>query len=282
MAVPVAAIPLLTRGISGLAGGIAGAQQGGWKGALIGAGAGAAAPSLVRMAGTKLAGTALGQQALGGIGANVDKLGNVLYQAGAHSPVLQKTLMAGAKNIGGLGAGIGVGGTAGAAALGSALGAGYGLLGAPGAGAVGGLGNRLLGGAQNKASGIIGYNSVTGEPIVGPAVPQGMTPYGGVAPIGASPYDVVDPGGAAAARRLSSVKNAEALRDAMNVVLPTERKFAEQAKKDDFERSMASAGIKQNIATNAALLQMANEAGLNMGLDASANAARALTQQYQY
>ena len=28
MAVPVAAIPLLTRGISGLAGGIAGAQQG--------------------------------------------------------------------------------------------------------------------------------------------------------------------------------------------------------------------------------------------------------------
>lgn len=279
MAVPVAAIPLLTRGISGLAGGIAGAQQGGWKGALIGAGAGAAAPSLVRMAGTRLAGMAP-SGALAGLSGKVGNLG-LQTALGAKNLPAGYGLQAAGQAIGG---GLGNLGTslATAGGTGAVLGTAYGLLGAPGAGAVGGLGNRLLGGAQNKASGIIGYNSVTGEPIVGPAVPQGMTPYGGVAPIGGSPYDVLDPGGAAAARRLSSVKNAEALRDAMNVVLPTERKFAEQAKKDDFERSMASAGIKQNIATNAALLQMANEAGLNMGLDASANAARALTQQYQY
>ncbi len=279
MPVPVAAIPLLTRGISGLAGGIAGAQQGGWKGALIGAGAGAAAPSLVRMAGTRLAGMAP-SGALAKLSGQVGELGLQTALGAKNLPAgygLQAAGKAIGGNIGNLGTNLATAGGAGAV-----LGSAYGLLGAPGAGAVGGLGNRLLGGAQNKASGIIGYNAVTGEPIVGPAVPQGMTPYGGVAPIGASPYDVVDPGGAAAARRLSSVKNAEALRDAMNVVLPTERKFAEQAKKDDFERSMASAGIKQNIATNAALLQMANEAGLNMGLDASANAARALTQQYQY
>jgi len=272
MAVPVAAIPLLTRGISGLAGGIAGAQQGGWKGALLGAGAGAAAPSLVRMAGTKLAGMAPG--IVTGAGKGVAGLGTALGNTAVGGTAGGQFA---ANQLANLGAMIGT-----PAGAGLVAGNAYALLGAPGAGLVGGLGNRLVGGLQNKVSGLAGYNAATGEPLGGAAVPPGMTPYGGVAPIGGSPYEVLDPGGAAAARRLSSVKNAEALKDAMNVVLPTQRKYSEQAKKDDFERSMASAGIKQNIATNAALLQMANEAGLNMGLDASANAARALTQQYQY
>ena len=56
------------------------------------------------------------------------------------------------------------------------------------AGQVTGIGG---GGAQNVA-GLIGYNAVTGEPIVGPAVPPGMGGYGGTPPIGGNPIDVLE------------------------------------------------------------------------------------------
>ena len=72
------------------------------------------------------------------------------------------------------------------------------------------------------------------------------------------------------------------MRDAANVVLPTVRKYAELAKKDDFSRNMASRAIGQNIATNANLLAQANQAGLNMGMTAAQQAGNAITQQYNY
>ena len=50
-----------------------------------------------------------------------------------------------------------------------------------------------------------------------------------------------------------------------NIVLPTVRKFSEQAKKDDFARSIASRGIAQNIATNAALTQGMAQAARQTG-----------------
>ena len=142
----------------------------------------------------------------------------------------------------------------------------------------GGLG----GGMVNSASGIIGYNAVTGEPIMGPAVPPGMGQYGGINPLLNNPYDVVNPAGAESARRLMIQKNAEAMRDAMNVTLPTVRKFSEQAKKDEFERAMAAAGIRQNIATNAQLLANAQLAGLNMGQTGAQQAGNAITSSYNY
>ena len=49
------------------------------------------------------------------------------------------------------------------------------------------------------------------------------------------PIDVLNPLGLEAGRRTRTVKDAEALRDAQNIVLPTVRKFSEQAKKDDFQ-----------------------------------------------
>ena len=146
------------------------------------------------------------------------------------------------------------------------------------AGQVTGLG----GGGLNNAAGIIGYNAVTGEPIVGPAVPGGMGQFGGIPPYGGSALDVLQPGGPAGAQRLTTLKNAQTMADALNAYLPTVRKFSEQAKKDDFERNMASAGIKQNILTNAAMLQAAQAAGLGMGLQGANQAGQALTQQYNY
>jgi hypothetical protein len=138
------------------------------------------------------------------------------------------------------------------------------------------------GGGINNAAGIIGYNAVTGEPIVGAAVPGGMGQFGGIPPYGGSALDVLNPGGPAGAQRLTTLKNAQTMADALNAYLPTVRKFSEQAKKDDFERNMASSGIKQNILTNAAMLQAAQAAGLGMGLQGATQAGQALTQQYNY
>ena len=72
------------------------------------------------------------------------------------------------------------------------------------------------------------------------------------------------------------------MRDAQNIILPTVRKFSEQAKKDDFARSIATRSIAQNIATNAALTQGMAAAARQMGTTAAQQAGTALTTQYNY
>ena len=145
----------------------------------------------------------------------------------------------------------------------------------------GGLGGRTVGGAARGAAGLAGYGTVGGEGMGGAAVPPGMGMFGGVSPTG-DPLDVLSPLGLDAGRRLRTIKDAEALRDAQNIVLPTVRKFAEQAKRDEFARSMAGAGIRQNIATQAALTENMQRAGLNLGMTAAQQAGDALTQRYNY
>jgi hypothetical protein len=108
-----------------------------------------------------------------------------------------------------------------------------------------------------------------------------MGQYGGISPIG-DPLSVISPLGLDAGRRLRTVKDAEALRDAQNILLPTVRKYAEQAKRDEFARNMAAAGIKTNIALNAQLANAMQQAGLQMGMTAAQQAGDAITRPYQY
>jgi len=284
----LAAIPLGLKALSSLAGGIAGYQKGGLKGALIGGGLGAVAPGAIRMAGTALGGTALGGKALAGIGSNVDKLGNVVYGLGANSPVLGQTIMGAGKGLGGLGAGIGVGGTAGAAALGTGLGTGYAALGAPGVSALTGA---LTGGANrgiSGASGIAGYNAVQPDygqipaGAYGPAVPGGLGQYGGTNMYGSNPYDVIDPSGAMSANRLMQLKQAELNAKMLDTIAGTQMKWTEETKRRDLERQLAAAGIRQNIITQAGMLRDANQAGLNQGTNAMQQVGSALTNNYSY
>ena len=147
-----------------------------------------------------------------------------------------------------------------------------------GAGGVGGMGmSPTLGGA----AGLLGYSSIGNEGMGGVPLPPGMGPYGNVGPAGL-PLDVLSPLGVEAGQRLRTQKDAESLRDATNIVLPTLRKFSEQAKKDDFARSIAARGIAQNIATNAALTQGMAAATRQLGTTAAQQAGSALTQQYNY
>jgi len=144
---------------------------------------------------------------------------------------------------------------------------------------------RLAGGGGSQvargAAGLAGYGLTGGEGMGGAAVPAGMGPYGNVSPTGV-PLDVLNPLGLEAGRRTRTVKDAEALRDAQNIVLPTVRKFSEQAKKDDFERSMASEGIKQNILMNRNLTEGLAQATREMGTTAARQAGEALTTRFNY
>ena len=149
-----------------------------------------------------------------------------------------------------------------------------------GAGGAGGMGMGM-GPTLGGAAGLLGYNTIGNEGMGGVPLPPGMGPYGNVGPTGL-PLDVLSPLGVEAGQRLRTQKDAESLRDATNIVLPTLRKFSEQAKKDDFARSIAARGIAQNIATNAALTQGMAAATRQLGTTAAQQAGQALTQQYNY
>jgi len=147
----------------------------------------------------------------------------------------------------------------------------------------GDMGIPPAGAGLRGAAGLAGYGSVRGENMAagGVPLPPGMGSYGGISPIG-DPLSVVSPLGLDAGRRLRTIKDAEALRDAQNILLPTVRKYSEQAKRDEFARNMAAAGIKTNIALNAQLASAMQQAGLQMGQTAAQQAGEAITRPYQY
>ena len=145
----------------------------------------------------------------------------------------------------------------------------------------GGIGSNVGGNVAKGLTGLAGYNLVGNEGMGGVPLPPGMGQYGGVSPTG-TPIDVLDLMGLDAGRRLRVQKDSEALRDATNIVLPTLRKFSEQAKKDEFARDMAAYGMKQNIVKDAALTLGMADAARNLGTTAARQAGEALTQRYNY
>ena len=224
-----------------------------------------AAPSLMR---GDLGGAVVG----GGLGA-LGTLGLGSAASMATTPALKGIFAAGTK------AGLTPGNIAtlqGVAQAGIPLG-----IGALGGGSAAGLLGRPAKNLAGGAAGLAGYGTIGNEGMGGVPLPPGMGPYGNVGPAGL-PLDVLSPLGIEAGQRLRTQKDAESLRDATNIVLPTLRKFSEQAKKDDFARSIAARGIAQNIATNALLTQGMAQATRNLGTTAAEQAGQALTQQYNY
>tara|TARA_R100001015_G_C4630406_1_gene192002 strand:- start:1072 stop:1854 length:783 start_codon:yes stop_codon:yes gene_type:complete len=145
----------------------------------------------------------------------------------------------------------------------------------------GGIGGGAASSVGRGAASLAGYGLPGGEGMGGSALPPGVGPFGMISPTG-DPIDVLNPLGLDAGRRTRTIKDAEALRDAQNIVLPTVRKFSEQAKKDDFERSLAAEGIKSNILTNRELTLGLAQAARQLGTTAAQQAGEALTKQYNY
>ena len=147
------------------------------------------------------------------------------------------------------------------------------------AGAVSGPVQGAASGATQVGAGLIGYTA-DGKPVYGgAALPPGLGQYGPTSPYG-GPLDVLGPAGMG--QRLDTLKTAQTQRDVLRTLLPEIEAASEARSKKELERQMAAAGIRQNIATRAAMQQAAQAAGLKAGLGAMQQAGDALTRQYQY
>jgi hypothetical protein len=164
--------------------------------------------------------------------------------------------------------GVGLLSGVGALALGQAQGrAGMGQAGLPGQGLV----QQGMGQLATPRPGEVDYS--------GEALPPAMGQYGPTSPYGGA-GEILFGGGLD--QRLQYLKDVEAARDAMRLLNPEISKAAEFRSKQELARQMAAAGIRQNIATRAQMLQNAQLAGLGMGATAAQQAGGALTAQYQY
>ena len=83
-------------------------------------------------------------------------------------------------------------------------------------------------------------------------------------------------------QRLQTLKDAQTQRDVFRTLMPEVMEVREATAKKDLERNLAAAGVRQNIATRAAMQQAAQAAGLKAGLGAMQQAGQALNRVYQY
>jgi hypothetical protein len=135
--------------------------------------------------------------------------------------------------------------------------------------------SRGAGGAANLAVSA----SQPGQAIynAGGAVPQ--TPYR------QTPYDaasVIDPSGQVGAARLNELLMQDVQLAGIRKLMPELFKSAEARSNTEFQRQMAAAGIRQNIATAANMLERSQQAAQQMGQTAAQQMGNALTSQYQY
>ena len=148
------------------------------------------------------------------------------------------------------------------------------------ANAVGGGASRV-GGA---GAGWVIHNTVTGETVPldsQSALPGGLGQYGHTPAIG-NVWDQIDPLGQYSGRRTGKILDAQTTAKEINILAPTIRKWAEQAKKDEMTRQLAAAGVRQNIATNAELNRLSAAAAQQQATTGLAQTGNALTQQYTY
>jgi hypothetical protein len=244
MALPLAAALLPIAGAT--IGGITGYRRSGGNigAAALGAGLGATVPATFRMAGT----------ALGGLGASA------LARAGVSGPALAK-----------------MGARFGGGAAGLGLFAVPGMAGSPAAalaGPVGGAAQLGLGAAGYQTPGAPDYAAYAGG-----ALPPGLGEFGPGGTL-SNPASVL--GSTGMAQRAETLKTAEAQRDAMRMMMPEIARASEFRSRQELQRQLTAAGVRQNISTAANMLERSQQAAQQMGLNAASQAGSALTQQYQY
>jgi hypothetical protein len=244
-------------------GGITGYQRSGGNlgSALLGAGLGATVPGGFRMAGTALGGVgvrALSKTPLGGL------LASQMAKQGGTS-LLAKIPAAAGLAAGGLG-----------------LLATPALAGSPAAGLAQPLSAGATGTAR-AAAGLMGYPQGYGQGATydEAAINAGLTPSGYVDAYG-NPLDQLDPRGTAAGRRLEFAKGIEQQRAAMQMLGPEIFKAKEAAARQELQRQLTAAGVRENIATQGAMLRQAQLGAQQVGAQAASQMGSALTQQYQY
>jgi len=135
-----------------------------------------------------------------------------------------------------------------------------------------------LGQAGQLGAGMLGYQPPGAPDYSGTGVPA-LDQYGNVKPYG-SLYDVAGPMGMA--NRQEQLLTGLTGRDLTRALLPEIESAVDARSQKELARNLAAAGIRQNIATRAAMLQRSQQAGLEAGRQALATAGQGLIQQYQY
>lgn len=244
-------LPVIGAGLGGLE---AYRRSGGDLGATaLGALGGAAVPAGLRMAGT----------ALGGIGAGAlakTAAGKVMQAQAAKTGTSLLTQIPAA--AGGLAAGVGT------------------FFGAPAlAGAVAAKAAPAAQAAAGGAAGLgVSATQPSGKFDASGAVPGGL-------PIGASPFgtlEVINPASPIGAARTAGLMEGDVQLANMKKLMPYLFQAAEARSKTEFQRQLTAAGVRQNIATAANMLERSQQAAQQMGINAASQAGSALTSQYQY
>jgi len=271
-----AALPfLIPAGIGALSGGLAAAGQGKnplevGTAALIGGGLGAGLGVGSRMAGQAIANMPWATQNAGQLykaASGLPSWMTGMTQAATNPAVQAKLGQSAIRNL----ATQTIGGVGAAALPIGALAAG--ATGIPGA-VIGGVaqgGAAAANALRNRPSGEL--DKTGNVPEVGQ-----FGRYGGYG----TPLDVLNPleqiqGGLALQRQEADVQL-----ENIKKYAPYLQKVSETSKKAEFERMMAAAGIRQNIATQAAMLQRSQQTAQQMGLGFAGQVGQALTSQYQY
>ena len=290
--------------LGGLTGGIQGYQRSGGKlgdtlqgvigGGLSGGLMGGIGAGAQRMAGQALEGllaSGAGQKAASAVAPEAFKVAEGLagLKAGGIKGAQQAVTQAGlqppmAQQMGGLSV-LGKATPALATAGGLAAGLAVPALAAPLIGASGNLVKQGLGGGAQAARAALGF-ATKGDPGTGAypggAVPDVNDPLFGGRLLGTNIMDAYDPTNMFATARALQQLQAQTELANLKLIEPYKAQMAEGAKKAEYQRQASMAALRQNIATQAALLQGGVGAAQQMGTQASQDIGRALTQQYQY
>lgn len=146
-----------------------------------------------------------------------------------------------------------------------------------------GAGPAVAKGAAQLGGGAVAMGAGQQTPSGAFASPGGAIP--GELPVQAAPYnpfDISNPMGAAAAGRLAGLKEGDVQLENMKKLMPYLFQAAEARSKTEFQRQLTAAGVRQNIATAANMLERSQQAAQQMGLNAASQMGAALTSQYQY
>lgn len=151
------------------------------------------------------------------------------------------------------------------------------------AGAVGGGVQQAGAGAANLAAKAFGYPQGYGQGATynEAAINAGLTPSGYVDAYG-NPLDIGSLLGTAEGRRMEYAKGIEQQRAAMQMLGPEIFKAKEAAARQELQRQLTAAGVRENIATQGAMLRQAQLGAQQVGAQAASQMGSALTQQYQY
>jgi len=162
--------------------------------------------------------------------------------------------------------------------------AGMRLLAGQGAGVAGGI-QQAGGGARDLAGSQILYNA-QGEPVTvyGPSVPQGygqMGPPGNI-PYMSQPWDNMNPLGPLSMNLLQSNRQTQTMADNINVLAPTQMKYAEERARRELDRQLTAAQVRKNIELAAQMTANQQVNALNMGRDALGGVVDAINANPHY